>query len=86
MECYIPSTHSTRIAGTVELTSTVIPITKTRSDYYLRQSITEIISLLEDPKPTILSISFGGHTQNAVKKIATPPQLRHPCTKPPKED
>ena len=47
VEYYIPSTHSTRIANTVEFISTFIPIPKTSSEDYLRQSITYIIYLLE---------------------------------------
>ena len=71
MGCYIPSTHSTIIVDTVKLISTVILITNTSSDDYLSQSITEIIYILEDPKPTVPYISFGYDTQNSLKKIAT---------------
>ena len=71
MECYIPSTHSTRIADTIEFISTVIPIPKKISDNYLRQSITYTISLLEDPNPTVPYFSFRDDAQNSVKKIAT---------------
>ena len=53
VECYIPSTHITGISDTVELISTVIPIPKTSSEDYLCQSITYILSLLADPKPTV---------------------------------
>ena len=80
MSCYIPSTHITRIADTVEFISTVIPIPRTSSEDYLRQSITDSIALLVEPNPTVTPFSFGDDTQNSVKNRETP-QPRHPCTK-----
>ena len=53
VECYTPSNHRTRITDKVEFISTVIPIPKTNSEYYIRQSITDIIALFSDPKPTV---------------------------------
>ena len=69
VEFYIPSTHRTRISDTVEFIYTVIPITKTNSEDCICQSIADTISLLADPKPTVPSLSFGGDTQNAFKKL-----------------
>ena len=71
MECYNPSSHITRIADTVEIISTVIPIPKASSEDYLRQSITYILYLLTYPNPTVSSLSFGDDTQNPVKQIST---------------
>ena len=82
VEYYIPSTHSTIIAGTVEFISTVTPIPKTSLEDYLRQSITYIMSLLEDPNLTVPSLSFGGDTQNLVKQITTLLNRAIPALKP----
>ena len=71
VECYIPSTHITRIPGAVEFISTVIPIPRKNSEYYLRRYIADIITVLADPKPTVPSLSFGDDTHNAVRKTAT---------------
>ena len=64
--CYIPSTHITRIADTVEFIYTVILIPMTSSEDYFCQSITYIISMLADPKPTVPSLSWRDDTQNEV--------------------
>jgi hypothetical protein len=71
VDCYIPATHSTRIADTVAFIPTVVPILSTSTEDYLRQSVGDIIGLLDDPKSTIPSLSFGDDTQNAIKQIAT---------------
>ena len=71
VECYIISTHRTRIADTVEFISTVIHITKKNSEDYLHKYITDTIALLEDPNPTVPSLSFGDDTKNPVKQIET---------------
>ena len=82
MGCYIPSTHITIIADTVGLISTVIPIPNTSSEDYLRQSITDIFSILADPNPTVASLSFGDDTHNVVKHIATLLNRAIPAPKP----
>ena len=71
---------------------TVVPIRSTSTEDYLRQSVGDIIGLLDDPKSTIPSLSFGDDTQNAIKQIATllnralpspPPVLPPPSAIPP---
>ena len=92
VDCYVPATHSTRIADTVAFIPTVVPIPSTSTEDYLRQSVGDIIALLNDPKPTIPALSFGNDTQNAIKQIATllnralpspPPVLPSPPAIPP---
>jgi hypothetical protein len=67
VDCYIPAM---RIADMVAFIPTVVPIPSTSTEDYLRQSVEDIIALLDDPKPTIPSLSFGDETQNAIKQIA----------------
>ena len=57
-----PQTNS----DTVEFISTVISIPNTSSEDYIRQAITEIISLLADPKPTVTSHSLADDAQSTV--------------------
>ena len=71
VECYIPSEHSIRIADTLQFISTVITINKTSSEYFLRQSVKDILFLLADPNSTVPYLSFGYDTQNSVEYIAT---------------
>ena len=82
MKCYIPSTHSTIITDTVEFILTVIPSPKTSSEDYLRKYITYILSLLEDPKTTVTSLSLGDDTQNSVKQTAKIINRSIPATSP----
>ena len=70
LDCYIPSTHSTRIADTVELIPSFIPIPKTSTEDYLRQSVDDILSIISSPTTNIPSLKFGSNTTNAIKQIA----------------
>ena len=70
LDCYIPDTHSTRIADTVELIPSFIPIPKTTTEDYLRQSVGDIISIINEPTTTIPSLTFGNSTKNAIQQVA----------------
>jgi hypothetical protein len=72
VECYMPETRSTRIADTVEYFPKQIPFPKSTTEDYLRQSISDILALLNDPKPPIAPfLPFGDETTNALRQIAT---------------
>jgi len=72
VECYMPETRSTRIADTLEYFPVKVPFPKSTTEDYLRQSIGDILAILNDPKPPIAPfLTFGDDTTNALRKIAT---------------
>ena len=68
----MPETRSTRIADTLKYFPTQIPFPKSTTEDFLRQSISDILAILNDPKPPIAPfLTFGDDTKNALRKIAT---------------
>ena len=55
VNCYIPRTHKERIAGeTVAYFPSAVAFPKTTTeDYYLRQSVSDILSILDNPSPQL---------------------------------
>ena len=69
VQCYIPSTHRTRHADTVQFFPTIVPFPNVTLEDFLRQASSDIISLLHDP-PSFPTLQLGDTTQNAILKIA----------------
>ena len=68
--CHFPKTRSERICGTVQFMPHTIPIPKTNIDDYLRQSVSDIITLLsKSPSTTAPSLSTGDPVRNALLEL-----------------
>jgi hypothetical protein len=68
----MPETRGTRIANTLEYFPTQTPFPKSTTEDYLRQSINDILAILNDPKPPIAPFhTFGDDAMNAFRQMAT---------------
>ena len=69
---YFPKTRSERDVDTVTFFPTVVPYPKVGLDPFLRQSATDIITILTSkPSYTTPSLKVGDPTRNALLEIAT---------------
>ena len=81
VKCYMPLTSAERDSDTVAFFPHKLPIPKVTTDDFLRQSVTDIISLLKtSPPSTIPSLQAGDATTAAIQQIAK--LLNRHCTKP----
>ena len=72
VECYMPETRSTRITDMLVYFPAQVPFPKSTMEDYQRQSISDILAILNDPKQPIAPfLTFGDDTTNALRKIAT---------------
>ena len=71
LSCYFPSTKSERPTNTVTFFPDTIPIPKLGLENFLRQSVSNAVTLLSDPPSTkILELQEGDETQNMVQQLA----------------
>ena len=72
VRCFIPETRAEVDCDTVEFFPTNIPFPAVKTDDYLKQALTDIVSILTKPPPsTVPSLEAGDETRNAILKIAT---------------
>ena len=71
VDCYLPATHSTRIADTVEFFSDTIPFPSTSMEDHLRNSVSDILSILNQPKTASPLLPINDDTPTALHQIAT---------------
>jgi hypothetical protein len=70
-KCYIPSTFGVRDALTVDWFPHSVPFPKVSTDNYLRQTATDMLTLLQGPaSPPIPSLTYRSDTTNAYIQIA----------------
>jgi hypothetical protein len=80
-KCYIPSTHRTRDALTVDWFPHHVPFPKVTNDEYLRQTATDMLTLLQDQAVhPIPLLTYGSPITNAYIQIA---QILKRATSPP---
>ena len=79
---YIPATGSFRYTDTLQFIPSTFKFPETTAEEYLRQSVGDILALLQDPPKTLTFLAYGNDTKNAITKIAhllqqsvTQPQL-----------
>jgi hypothetical protein len=70
MKCYMPTTGSIRYTDTLQFIPATFKFPETTTEDYLRQSVGDILALLQDPPKTLPFLSYGDATKNAVTKIA----------------
>ena len=71
VDCYLPATHSTRVADTVEFFSDTIPFPSTSMEDHLRNSVSDILSILNEPKTASPLLPINDDTRTALRQIAT---------------
>jgi hypothetical protein len=70
-KCYISSTFGIRDCLTVDWFPHNVPFPKVTSDEYLRQTATDMLTLLQDPTThPIPSLTYGTNITNAYIQIA----------------
>ena len=69
-KCYMPTTHAERNADTVEFFPSTTPFPQVSTDDYLRQAATDILNILQAPKQTIPTLTYGSPTTNAYIHLA----------------
>jgi hypothetical protein len=80
-KCYIPSTHRARDALTVDWFPHYVPFPKVMNDEYLRQTATDMLTLLQDQAVNpIPSLTYGSPITNAYIQVA---QILKRATSPP---
>jgi len=67
----MPETSSVCDVDTLTFFLNVIPFPKTTTEDYLRQSVGDIISLMNKPKMQLPFLAYGDNTNNAISAIAT---------------
>ena len=81
VKCYMPLTSAERDSDTVAFFPHSIPFPAVTTDDFLRQSITDIVSLLKNSPPsTVPSLQAGDATTAAIQQIAK--LLNRHCKKP----
>ena len=70
VRCYNPKTFKERDADTVTYLPTVVPLPKTTTEDFLRQNVSDILDILNDPAPKPFSIERGDSLSNAIAQIA----------------
>ena len=78
----MPATGSVRYTYTLQFIPYNFKFPETTAEDYLRQSVGDILTLLQDPPKTLTFLACGDDTKNAITKIAhllqrsvTQPQL-----------
>jgi hypothetical protein len=80
-KCYLPSAHRTRDALTVDWFPHHLPFPKVTNDEYLRQTATDMLTLLQDQAVNpIPSLTYGSPITNAYIQVA---QILKRATSPP---
>ena len=70
MKCYMPSTGSVRYTYTLQFIPSTFKFPETTAEDYLRQSVGDILALLQDTPKTLTFLAYGDDTKNAITKIA----------------
>ena len=79
VECYFPSTRSTRPCDTVTFFPTTIPFPQVGLTDHLRQAANDIVTILtQPPSTTVPSLASGDPTRNALIELATQLQRIEP--------
>ena len=79
----MPTTGSVLYTYTLQLIPATFKLPESTAEHYLRQSVGDIIDLIQDPPNTLPLLEYGDDTKNAITKIAhllqrSVPQTRHP--------
>jgi hypothetical protein len=69
-KCYVPSSSGVRDALTVDWFPHNVPFPKVTTDDYLRQTATDMLTLLQDKTTPIPSLTYGSNVTNAYIQIA----------------
>ena len=79
-KCYMPLTCSEQDTDTVEFSPTTTLFPRVTTDIYLCQVATDLQTILQDPKRSIISLTYGSDNTNAyvhlaqiLKRATTPP-------------
>ena len=70
MQCYMPSTDIVCITDKMQYTPKAFDFPNTKTEYYLQQSIGDIIEIIKDSPKTLPFLSYGHTTNNLINKIA----------------
>ena len=66
----MPATGSVRYTDTLLFIRTIFKFPEITSEDYLRQSVGDILALLQDPPKILPFLAYGNNTKNAITKIA----------------
>ena len=71
VHCYVPSTHAEITADTVKFLPEKIPFPQATMESYLKQAVSDIITILKQPKHfNIPRSQFSSNTKNVLEKFA----------------
>ena len=70
VKCYFPQTNRERDVDTVKFFPTTIPFPATSTEDYLRQSLEDILALLQKKTASFPFLQSGDDTRNAINKLA----------------
>ena len=71
VNCYVPENHSTRHADTVDFFPNTVPFPKTSIEDHLRNSVSDILSILNAPKTSSPLLPINDDTRTAIRQVAT---------------
>ena len=82
VQCFMPTTSSVCNMDTLTLFPTATLFPKTKTEYYLRQSVGDILAIPSKPKTQLPFLTYGGTKTSAVESIAKILQLATPHAPP----
>ena len=70
LQYFVPKTNSILYPDTVEFFSLETPFPKVSTNDYLRQAASDILAILQEPKKSIPSLTYGSTMTNAYIQVA----------------
>ena len=69
VQCFMPATSSVRNVDTLNFFPSATPLPKMETEYYLQQSVGNILAILSKPKTQLPFLTYGDTTTSAVESI-----------------